>query len=314
MNLPEELTHAIEKELANTKLNALSKFTKDLSDRYRSNEKNASFMSSDGHRLSYLAFRMPATFAAIVRVLSEVRARVDIELGSFLDVGSGPGTALWAAREVFPAFSKATLLEKDRSMQEIARRLVSYGNFGALEWKREDLLTSTVEKHDLIIASYALGEMPGFEKILEKLWNATGKLLVILEPGTPVGFSRIRLMREKLIAFGGHIVAPCPHQENCPLKESDWCHFDQRLERSSQHRKIKGGELGYEDEKFSYLVFAKEPVPASGSRVLRHPQKNPGFVNLTLCTIDGIKSQVVSRKDKELYSIARKVKWGDQFP
>jgi len=33
--------------------------------------------------------------------------------------------------------------------------------------------------------------------------------------------------------------------------------FPSDVQRHSQHRQLKGGELGYEDEKFSYLVAAK---------------------------------------------------------
>ena len=54
-------------------------------------------------------------------------------------------------------------------------------------------------------------------------------------------------------------------------RKDDWCHFAQRLERTSLHRHLKSGELGYEDAKFSYMVAAKEEVARVKARIIRHP-------------------------------------------
>jgi ribosomal protein RSM22 (predicted rRNA methylase) len=92
----------------------------------------------------------------------------------------------------------------------------------------------------------------------------------------------------------------------------DWCHFAQRVERTSQHRQLKGGELGYEDEKFSYFVAGKSDSPLSGSRIVRHPLKHSGHVQLMLCTAEGqIANRTVTRSSKEAYRRARKAEWGD---
>ena len=55
---------------------------------------------------------------------------------------------------------------------------------------------------------------------------------------------------------GGYIVAPCSHQGECKIEEDDWCAFYTRVARSAIHRQAKKGELGYEDEKFSYMAFS----------------------------------------------------------
>jgi ribosomal protein RSM22 (predicted rRNA methylase) len=92
----------------------------------------------------------------------------------------------------------------------------------------------------------------------------------------------------------------------------DWCHFSQRVERTSQHRQLKGGALGYEDEKFSYVIARKDSVKPAGARIVRHPGKHSGHVQLTLCTPEGrIENQTITRSSKAAYKLARKAEWGD---
>jgi len=74
------------------------------------------------------------------------------------------------------------------------------------------------------------------------------------------------------------------------------------------HRQLKSGALGYEDEKFSYLIASKLAYSPSGKRVLRTPIKRKGHHILELCTPIGIEKKIISKKEKDLY---RKVKWGD---
>ena len=93
----------------------------------------------------------------------------------------------------------------------------------------------------------------------------------------------------------------------------DWCHFSQRLERTAEHRRIKQGDLGHEDEKFSYVAFSKVGVNRPGTRIVRHPIYRPRQVQLTLCTADGLKQTTVTKSQGERYRTAKKAEWGDGF-
>ena len=112
---------------------------------------------------------------------------------------------------------------------------------------------------------------------------------------------------------GGYIVAPCCCNGECPIKENDWCAFYARVARSSIHRQAKGGNLGYEDEKFSYIAFSKTPVEITGERILRHPQINSGFVKVKLCTAEGIQEKTYSKKDGEIYKKTKKLDAGEKI-
>lgn len=309
--LPEILKQRIEEQISQIKLQELNKYSEELSDRYR----HEKFIASQGHRLAYLAVRMPATFAAIFHVFSQIKKRISsLTVDSLLDLGAGPGTGMWALQEVFGTPRKVTLLENDKGLMQLGQALAS-SRFAA-EWVQKDIGGNvSLEPHDAVLISYAIGEIPEekWAPLIEKSWQAALQVLIIIEPGTPKGYARIRKIREALIGLNGHIIAPCPHEYECPIKGNDWCHFSERVARSAQHRMVKSGTLNYEDEKFSYVAVSKTPLtPMAGGRILRHPQKRSGHVHLRLCTEDGtIKERTVTRKDKEAYRRARDASWGD---
>lgn len=304
--LSDILMKRIEALLLGSRELVLERFSKELTERYRSGRCDKYYMKNEGHRLAYLLTRMPATYAAIARVLKEVFPSIE----SFLDLGAGPGTGLFAVKERYPQIKKITCFERDKSLVTLGKKLAE--GISA-NWLVGDLeKAENFEPHDLVLLSYVLGELKDQEALLYKAWEAAKKFLILIEPGTPLGFSRIRRMRELLIAAGGSLVAPCPHQESCPMQEGDWCHFAARLSRTSLHRKLKGGRLGYEDEKFSYLMVSKTNYPPNAlGRILRHPRKQSGFVELQLCTREGVQRKVFSKKDSDHYRLARKLEWGD---
>ncbi len=205
---------------------------------------------------------------------------------------------------------KAILVEQNLDAITLGKQLLD-----GHTWICKDMKEfKELPKADLCILSYSLGEIKPFGTFLERLWNAPIDTIAIIEPGTPAGFQTILEARDLFITKHANIIAPCPHAFQCPLKGKDWCHFSARLERTKLHRLLKGGTLGYEDEKFSYLIVSKKQHPIKGDRILRHPCKGSGFVRFNLCTMDGTNQEkVVSRKDKELYRKARDAKWGDLF-
>ena len=155
------------------------------------------FIASPEHRMAYLTARMPATYAALWKVMQEVTRRLpNASIESLLDLGSGPGTALWAAADVFSELKSATLIEQDREFIEISRRLAAQGSekvFLDVDWQSSDLSKlAALEKQDAVVLSYVLGEFSKEEqqKILELSWQAAGKIMIVIEPGTPLWISK----------------------------------------------------------------------------------------------------------------------------
>lgn len=249
------------------------------------------------HRIAYLATRMPATYSVLKKVFSEIPLPQTI-----LDCGAGPGTSFWAL--LGSGITSLTLIEKDLEFVKLGNKLIFPTSF-EVSWKTQSFLNFK-ERAELILFSYSLNEIPQEQllEVIENAYNQTENYIVVIEPGTPEGFERIRKIRMELLNLGMSLCAPCPHHNQCPMKEPDWCHFSARLSRTSLHRTLKKGTLGHEDEKYSYIVASKASLEPKGARVLRRPVKKKGHTLATLCTAQGIKEKAMTGKGRN------KVFWG----
>lgn len=265
---------------------------------------------------AYLAVRLPATFAAITFTLLELQRRIPGFMPvSFCDVGSGPGTASWAAAEVWPDLKNFTFVDNNRAFLGLAMDLARH--HAALAGAEALLagLDAAETRADLVVAAYALAEVPeeASGPIARRLWRNTTAALLLLEPGTPAGFARIRRARDALIAEGAAIAAPCPHALACPMAGADWCHFSVRLPRSRLHMQAKAATVPFEDERFSYVIASRLPVSGAERRILAPPRITKAAATIKLCTPAGLEAMSVQRRDAQGYKRARKAGWGDAF-
>lgn len=321
MNLPIPLFEALKTILSFIPQSTLTMACQQISSSYREPHQNLDkmtpHMNNDHHRLAYLATRLPATYAAVRRVLKELQQRMpEFTPASVCDIGAGPGTSTWAIDDAYANIKTCSLYERDENMIAMGQQLMSNSDKRALleaVWTACNL--SELQKfpvHDLVILSYVVNELSSgaTQSLIDSCWESTSQILVVIEPGTPKGFENIRRIRDQLIQNGAYLVAPCPHSGTCPIKPGDWCHFSTRLERSSLHRVAKNVELGYEDEKFSYIIASKQVVELPKARVIRHPNIHQGHMDVELCTAEGLLKQTYSRRHKEVYKQAKKLEWG----
>ena len=301
--MPVQVRRIIENRADASGFAALKRAASALSEAYR--EGKPTRLVSDDQVNAYLVTRMPATYAAARSALDELP---DLAVSSLLDIGAGSGAASLAAMDRFPSAREVTLIERDPSLADAAREFLPDATVICSD------ATSMREfpEHDLVIAAYSLGEMQA--GLAARLWAAARVALVIIEPGTPRGAAQIASIREELLALGAHMAAPCPAAMQCPLTAPDWCHFAARVERTSLHRRLKDGELGYEDEKFGYVALTREPVALNGSRVLRHPKHHAGWIELELCTASGTRQERATKRDRERFRAARRAEWGSRLP
>jgi ribosomal protein RSM22 (predicted rRNA methylase) len=277
-----------------------------LSAAYRA-EKTSRQVAGREDALAYLLARAPATFAAAGAVFARVMdVTPDFAPASLLDIGAGPGTAAAAAMAAWPSLRDITLLEANPAFRDLASLLMPSAKILARD------LSAEKPPAGLVTAAYVLAELPQDKAgdVARDLWTCTEKMLVLVEPGTPAGFARIRAARAALIAAGAHIAAPCTHDNDCPIREPDWCHFSQRLPRSRDHMILKDAHVPFEDERYSYVVAMREKIPG-GARIIKPPVESKPGITLPLCEGDGLRDQFVARRDQDAFRRARKLGWGD---
>jgi ribosomal protein RSM22 (predicted rRNA methylase) len=270
---------------------------------------------------AYAAYRMPATFEAVRSALEAFAAAVPgWTPATHVDLGGGTGAATWAVTATWSGTRPVTVLDWSAPALALGRQIATHNPaLRQASWRRERIgpaLTLDAGT-DLVTVSYVLNELTAPDRTaLVDAAASAARSVVIVEAGTPAGYARVIEARDRLIAAGLHVAAPCPHSAACPIVPGeDWCHFAARVSRSSLHRRVKGGSLPYEDEKFSYVAATRLPVTPAPSRVIRRPQIRKGQVLLDLCEDDGqLRRTTITKRHGALYKAARDAAWGDEWP
>jgi ribosomal protein RSM22 (predicted rRNA methylase) len=315
-DLPAELKAALETRLHGLSRNDAAERSATISQTYRGGGGSAA-IRTETDALAYALARMPATYAAVTASLNALQEeRPDFAPRSLLDVGAGPGTATWAAAEVFASLGAFTLLDANTALRTLALELAHDSHrLSAVRYEQGDAGTKLAgaPEADLVVASYMINELADAPRaaLADLMWARTHDTLLVVEPGTPAGTQRILELRRRLIGQGAHVIAPCPHDAECPLAAPDWCHFTQRLPRSRVHKQLKAAELPYEDEKFIYVALSRSPITRRPARVLAQPELSKIAITAKLCTSHGIERVIAPRRDKTAYARFRKLNWGD---
>lgn len=300
------------------KVKDLQEFQKHLRSVYHLHQSTHT-LSSRFSMAAYATARMPATYHAIDKCFQHLPS--DFLPQTILDLGAGPGTASLAALDRWSSINHMTLIENHPLMINFQQSLWAAvtGNYSyeLINKDLDKLDTLPVINFDLVILAYVLGELSPLqrEKVILEGWKRANHYFVIVTPGTPYDFEYLLTVRDLLLKQEAQLVAPCPHQDRCPLSAtSDWCHFSVRLERSLSHKLTKQGTLNYEDEKFSYMIFKKscESSDKITARIIRRPLKRSGHIIFDLCTEIGLDRQVIGKKDSA-YKQASKSEWGDSW-
>ncbi len=315
MKLPGELDAAIAAWMQAHGRGGLSTSVQKLSDAYRKGNTSAHVDLA-----AYVATRLPATFKANQAVHEALeKTLADFAPRTLLDIGAGPGVASWAALEAWPTIEKITHCEQDKNFAGLAAILNTGSALPALSGaeiilKSEATLPEDVMA-DVVVASYMLAELPleQMPQAAARLWARAQQVLVLIEPGTPQGFARLRAIRQKLLGQGAFVLAPCTHQNSCPMTATDWCHFKTRVQRSREHMHAKGGTVPFEDESFSYLILSRQQTTQAGARIVSPPILSKPGIALRLCDSTGLRNEVVASRDKPTYKRAKKKNWGDMW-
>ncbi len=187
--------------------------------------------------------------------LSHLLPGLDLDLpedGLVCDLGAGPLTlvqALWLSR---PDLRRKRLrflcVDRSRRALELGARLFAgLAGFDPTTedapWRvklvRGEYWQGLAQGASLVAMVNVANEMAGAgrEPLAERMERLAGQLadslapggrLLLVEPGTRLGWRCLEGMRRAFVEMGLGLLAPCPHDRPCPLAEGRaraWCHF-----------------------------------------------------------------------------------------
>jgi ribosomal protein RSM22 (predicted rRNA methylase) len=314
MTLPPSLSDAIQTWLQANAARSLRDDTQALTRAYKAGKN-----STRADLAAYLVARAPATFASVARAMAlTAEAIPEFQPHSVLDVGAGTGSASWAAVSCWPGIAGAQFIDNNIRFLDLAKSIAIASGIPVLQnatFSQGEIGSFAVPPTDLVVASYVLAELPAehASQLATRLWAATGTTLLIVEPGTPAGFERIKRARTALIKAGAFVAAPCTHTNVCPMAATDWCHFAVRLARTRAHMHAKSAVVPFEDEPFSFVAATRISPRVAHGRVIQPPNITRAGISVRLCTDGGIEALNIQKRDAARFRRVRKLQWGGLF-
>jgi len=256
---------------------------------------------------AYLLFYWPISYAQARTVLGELAARPR----AVLDLGSGPGPFAFAALDA--GASQVTAADRSKMALALARELAAEAGEGlsTREWNLQGERTLSArlaagEQFDVVGLCHALNELFGEgEQALEQRAALLEEALAVVKPGGSAVVIEPALretsrdllaVRDRLVARGYAVRAPCFYRGNCPAlaKENDWCHADHGWRPPGLVEDLaRAAGLRRESLKMSYLVLApkgeawREAPAGRVFRIVSEPLEGKGRQRYIGCGPEG---------------------------
>jgi ribosomal protein RSM22 (predicted rRNA methylase) len=209
-------------------------------------------------RGEYAAEIAPRTRLALGKVLAEVYGAAGASRQGLrvLDLGAGTGAAGEAVRSFFGDTTAVVSVDRVPGPGMVVADLTAPGVPGGLSGR-----------FDLVIAAHLLNELftalpvepriaARARKVVEWCQSLLGDdgTFIIVEPALRETSRELLAARDRLLAAGLQVVAPCLWSGACPAlaRERDWC-----------HDATAGGSAGARRVDFSYLVLRRSSQTAA---------------------------------------------------
>ncbi len=326
INLPPQISESAARILSRSDARMLSVHAKELHERYLQGANPLQpHIQKPADCVAYLALRFPATYAQIASALSQIKERIPAwQPKSVLELGCGPGSGIWAAKSIWQSITSAIGVDREQPFLTLAQEL-HYDSKMALQatWVKSDIVkwvsSEDTTKYDLIIIPNVLNELPEEERafVIEKVSAKSSGLVVVIEPGTAVGYNIVREVARE-VEKTQHLVAP--YVDNTFVEsETYWIHFSQRFQRPEFQRRIRQSmrdsslmASDWEDTKYSYVAWGNVPgEKAIWGLCIGRIEKLKGFLTVPVLTREGVTNARVLKRHKAIYNEAKNIRWGD---
>ena len=224
-------------------------------------------------QISYAAQSDRSFFTELVKTKNEIR---------ILDLGSGPGPATCALADILTKINPgikidATLVDSSTKAVSLAVRIIK-ADFNNVSVKAETFNFEKKNyvpegKYDVIIMSHALNELwksesnclDKREAFLEKVTTMLTEdgILFLNEPAMLESSRNLIALRDRLIAKGLYVHAPCTACSECPAfkaGENQTCHAEVMWNPIEPVASIaREAKLDRESVKMTYFIMSKKP-------------------------------------------------------
>ncbi|KAJ6520269.1 Rsm22-domain-containing protein [Mycena sanguinolenta] len=182
-------------------------------------------------------------------------------------------------------------IDKREGLVTIGKRLLRDIDAGPLRvswhksFREDDAIPRSEGHYTVALSAFLLSSLANNnarKSLIKEMWSSGAHVLVIIDHNTKEGFTAIAEARDYLLNVGrkeskdpeadnwdirgSHVIAPCPHDGDCPLYFAGdiklVCGFSQRLQRPSFVRLTKHSGEGHEDMGYSYVVIRRGPRPS----------------------------------------------------
>ena len=188
------------------------------------------YMSTNIPKLSFILDKLP----------NDLKEKM--KASTFIDIGTGPGTYLWAWYDYFEGeVGKLYGIDRSSLMLEQARVCADKLFSKKVPVTLTPSLPPLGNEAKTLFFGHSLDEM-GIQEGLKMIERLNPDHIIALGPGTSDYFKSALDLRGRLLDQGFDLHYPCTHTKACPLlkREGDWCHqifhhvHDPSVERLSQ--------------------------------------------------------------------------------
>ncbi|XP_047356104.1 methyltransferase-like protein 17, mitochondrial [Vespa velutina] len=284
--------------------------------------------------LLYIVGRSQYEYCAVYKVLNQIKSKnVNFKPQTLFDFGSGIGTVMWAASQLWSDSLKEYFgVDSSSEMNDLSEELNKYNTHPIKNiFYRQFLPALPVPTYDIVVSSFSLLELPNTKArfdVIQKLWAKVQNYLVIIEDGTNAGFTAVNEARD-IILYNilksdksnnnncAHVFAPCPHDMKCPRYYTDDipCNFE-----ISYYTLPLSGPSFLKKQRYSYVILKKGVRSDSDNqwpRIVQPTLKRSKHVICRTCTANGTLKEIIFtsyKYGKNAYRCARVSQWGDLLP
>jgi SAM-dependent methyltransferase len=173
----------------------------------------------------------------------------------------------------------------------------------------------------LLVLSHVLNELSADQLVSLRALAARADQILWVEPGTHAISRQLGSFREQLRADGFHVIAPCTHENECPMfalgNERHWCHFfaPPPAEIFADSNWVKFGQRAGVDLRslpYAFLALDRHAAmrtPPDASRVIGRVEHFKPYARLLNCDAAGLAElELPKRADPALFKQLERTK------